>query len=141
MPRLLIGPVLRHVGTTDATVWVETDAACAVDVLGHTEDTWTVGGHHYALVTIDGLAPGTSVPYEVRLDGEQVWPPLDSSRPASRIRTQQVDATEVRLAFGSCRYQRGAITIDDKHFDDDSLACLSRELTRQDEATWPDGVL
>jgi hypothetical protein len=141
MPRLLIGPVLRHVGTTDATIWVETDADCEVDVLGHTEHTWTVAGHHYALVTVDGLAPGTSTPYEVQLDGETVWPPFDSSRPPSHIRTQQIDAAEVRLAFGSCRYQRGAITIDNKHYDDDALACLSRELTKQDDATWPDGVL
>ena len=141
MPRLLIGPVLRHVGSTDATVWVETDAACEVEVLGHTEHTWTVAGHHYALVTIDGLIPDTATAYEVRLDGEPVWPPIDSARPASRIRTQRVDATEVRLAFGSCRYERAATMIDDRRYDADSLACLSRELTTQDEASWPNGIL
>src|SRR5690242_4342421 len=102
MPRLLIGPLLRHVGPTDATVWVETDAPCQVEVLGATERTWTVGGHHYALVTITGLEPGTTNPYEVHLDGECVWPPIDSSRPPSQIRTQAEDG-RVRIAFGSCR--------------------------------------
>jgi hypothetical protein len=140
MPRLLIGPVLRHVGTTDATVWVETDAPCTVDVLGCTERTWAVAGHHYALVTVDGLRPGTSTPYEVRLDGELAWPPLDSSRPPSRIRTQG-GAEEVRLAFGSCRYGRAALKLDDRRFDADALVCCSRALAARDEADWPDAVL
>jgi phosphodiesterase/alkaline phosphatase D-like protein len=141
MPRLLIGPVLRHVGTTDATVWVETDEPCSVEVLGAVEHTWTMSGHHYALVTVDDLEPGTSHPYEVKLDGETVWPPIDSSRPPSRIRTQRPDTTEVRLAFGSCRYGRAVVKIDDPHFDADSLACYSKELTGQDESSWPDGIL
>src|SRR5436305_9610407 len=104
MPRLLIGPILRHVGTTDATVWVETDAPCEVEVLGHRERTWTVTGHHYALVAIDGLGRGTTTPYEVRLDGEIAWPPLNSTRPPSVIRTLG-DGAPLRLAFGSCRYE------------------------------------
>ena len=62
MTRLLIGPVLRHVGGTDATVFVETDGPCAVTVLGAREHTWTVGGHHFALVHVEGLAPGESCP-------------------------------------------------------------------------------
>ena len=74
MSRLVLGPLLRHVGTEDATVWVETDSPCTVEVLGCTEQTWTVAGHHYALVCVEGLAPGTSTPYDVRLDGEVVWP-------------------------------------------------------------------
>ena len=91
-------------------------------------------------MTIEGLAPATSHPYEVHLDGEQVWPPLDSSRPPSRIRTQGDDA-EVRLAFGSCRHSRAATKIDDRHFYADSLAAYGRELATQDESTWPDGIL
>lgn len=140
MPRLLIGPVLRHVGSTDATVFVETDEPCEVEILGARERTWLAGGHHYALVTVDGLQPATATPYEVRLDGDQVWPPLNSDRPPSRIRTQGGDG-EIRLAFGSCRYSRAATMIDDRHFDADSLAAYARELTTQDESTWPDGIL
>ena len=32
MAELILGPLLRHVGTDDVTVWVETDAACEVEV-------------------------------------------------------------------------------------------------------------
>ena len=141
MTRLLIGPVLRHVGSTDATVWVETDEPCEVGVLDAREHTWTVGGHHYALVHVQGLTPGEAVAYDVRLDGEQAWPPLESSRPPSRIRTLPDDATDVRLAFGSCRYGRAAVKLADKHFDADSLACYARELVTQDEAGWPQAVI
>ena len=33
-PQLVLGPLLRYVGTSTATVWVETDAAATVEVLG-----------------------------------------------------------------------------------------------------------
>jgi hypothetical protein len=103
MSGLVLGPLLRHVGTQDATVWVETDAPCTVEVLGCREQTWTVAGHHYALVCVEGLEPGTSTPYDVRLDGEVVWPLPDSEAPPSRIRTLGADR-RLKLAFGSCRY-------------------------------------
>ncbi|HEV7203662.1 MAG TPA: alkaline phosphatase D family protein [Jatrophihabitans sp.] len=142
MTRLLVGPLLRHVGTTDATVFVETDEPCDVEVLGCRESTWTVAGHHYALVEVTGLQPGTSNPYEVRLGGEVAWPPIDSSRPASRIRTQGPSTDEkVRLAFGSCRYGRAAVKLADKHFDIDSLVAYSRDLVAQPETDWPDAIL
>ena len=32
MPKLVLGPLLRYVGETQATVWVETDAAAQVEV-------------------------------------------------------------------------------------------------------------
>lgn len=32
MPQLILGPLLRQVGERDATVWVETDAPCKVEV-------------------------------------------------------------------------------------------------------------
>ena len=83
----MLGPVLRHVSRHTATVWVETDRACTVEVLGHREPTFRVAGHHYALVCVRGLAPGTSTPYEVLLDGERVWPAPRSTDPPSRIRT------------------------------------------------------
>jgi phosphodiesterase/alkaline phosphatase D-like protein len=141
--RLLVGPLLRHVGTTDATVWVETDAPCEVEVLGCRERTWTVAGHHYALVVVTGIEPGTSNEYEVRLDGELAWPPFDSSRPPSRIRTGAADESQrtVRLAFGSCRYGRAALKLNDKRFEADSLACYARELATRDAADWPDAIL
>ena len=50
MASLLLGPLLRYTGRTQATVWVETDAACEVAVLGRAAATFEVEGHHYALV-------------------------------------------------------------------------------------------
>ena len=104
MARLLLGPVLRHVGQRDATVWVETDGPCTVQVLGCRAPTFKVAGHHYALVRIDGLSPGGVHEYTVELDGDQVWPER-SDYPPSVIRTF-TDGSPVRLLFGSCRIAR-----------------------------------
>ena len=101
MPELILGPMLRYVGDHDATVWVETDGPCEVEVLGTRERTFHVEGHHYALVLIEGLEPDTSTPYTVRLDGEHVWPPADG-RPPCRIVTRGGER-RARLVFGSCR--------------------------------------
>ena len=137
--QLLLGPLLRHVGTTDATIWVETDTPCEVEVLGATERTWTVGGHHYALVEVRGLEPGTSTAYRVSLDGEPVWPPPGDERPAPRIRT--VDSERpVTITFGSCRYASSA-AVDDPKYDADALASLSRRLIGQPEEQWPQALL
>ena len=77
MADLVLGPLLRYVSETEATVWVETDEACEVAVLGAVEPTFGVDGHHYALVRVEGLKPGTEHPYDVRLDGEVRWPVRD----------------------------------------------------------------
>ena len=104
-PGLLLGPMLRHVDRTSATIWVETDAPCAVEVCGRTSPTFTVHGHHYALVLVDELEPGSTTPYEVALDGVRRWPIDGSTLPASTIRTigSEHGDRPVRLAFGSCR--------------------------------------
>ena len=47
---LLLGPVLRHVSDTTALVWVQTESAATVEVLGCSARTFAVQGHHYALV-------------------------------------------------------------------------------------------
>ena len=80
MAELVLGPLLRHVGEDEATVWVETDAACEVEVLGARERTFAVAGHHYALVHCAGLEPASTIPYAVRLDGEQVQCVLEGAR-------------------------------------------------------------
>jgi hypothetical protein len=102
MPELVLGPLLRHVGPSEATVWVETDAACEVEVLDCSVRTFRVGGHHYALVHVSGLEPGTTRRYEVRLDGEKRWPEPGSRFPPSVIRTAGEGET-TKLVFGSCR--------------------------------------
>ena len=94
--------MLRYVGATSATVWVETDTPCTVEVAGVQSRTFSVEGHHYALVIVDGLQPGTSTPYLVRLDGVVRWPEPGSALPRSIIRTLATSGPK-RLVFGSCR--------------------------------------
>ncbi|MGH3783864.1 MAG: hypothetical protein ACRDRO_25395 [Pseudonocardiaceae bacterium] len=72
--RLLLGPVLRHVGATTATVWVQTSRPAEVEVLGCRASTFTVGEQHYALVTVSGLEPGSATTYQVHLDEQLVAP-------------------------------------------------------------------
>ncbi|MFJ8672732.1 alkaline phosphatase D family protein [Streptomyces sp. NPDC093589] len=122
MAGLRLGPLLRYVDADSATVWVETDRPCEVrircgDGAGGAEHTWQVAGHHYALVPVTGLTPGSETPYEVLLDEQQAWPPPDSHFPPSVIRAlpdsagapgvgagSGTDASELRIAFGSCRW-------------------------------------
>ncbi|MBO0827225.1 MAG: alkaline phosphatase family protein [Streptosporangiales bacterium] len=140
MPRLVVGPLLRHVDTTTATVWVETDAPCTVRVLDATARTFTVHGHHYGIVDVGGLTPGTSTEYAVTLDDETVWPEPDSSFPPPRIRTQAHEGG-VRLVFGSCRM---SVPHDAEHtrtYGVDVLRAYAHRLARQDDAEWPTVLL
>jgi hypothetical protein len=101
-PQIVVGPLLRYVDATTATVWVETDRSCEVEVLGHTCTSWDVHGHHYAVVVVQGLTPGSRTTYEVHLDGQRAWPEPASPLPPSVIRTPERD-DRFRLTFGSCR--------------------------------------
>jgi hypothetical protein len=51
----VLGPLLRYAGETEVAIWVETDRACQVEILGHQARTFEVAGHHYGLVVVDGL--------------------------------------------------------------------------------------
>ena len=106
---LVLGPLLRYVGETSATIWVQTRDAGAVEVeaFGRTWQARTFGAHgrHYALVVLDGLEAGASSDYVVRIGGEQVWPepePRYAGLPASRVRLLR-RSEPTRLTFGSCR--------------------------------------
>src|SRR5207244_6687761 len=101
-PRLVLGPLLRYVGETEATIWVETDRPCEVEILGHQARTFEVSGHYYALVMIGDLRPGSEHEYQVALDGAVRWPEPDSEFPPSVLRTPD-PGRPLRLAFGSCR--------------------------------------
>ncbi len=104
--RLLLGPVLRHVGRSTAAVWVQTSRPAGVEVLGRRASTFTVCDEHYALVDIEGLEPGSVTSYQVHLDGDLVWPRPGSPWPESWIRTRGA-GTDVQVVFGSCRRARG----------------------------------
>src|SRR3712207_4256251 len=139
-PVLLLGPLLRHVDPVSATVWVETDRPCVVDVLGRRAPTFCVGGHHYALVVVEGLEPGSTTPYEVRLDDVRVWPPEDSAFPPSRIRTPGRPGP-FRLAFGSCRYASPRTVEDSEGIPPDALDLYAQQLAAQPEDRWPDALV
>lgn len=102
---LVLGPLLRHVDETSASVWVQTAASATVTV-GTDDGTWSARtfaceGFHFALVLVDGLAPGSSREYSVAIDDETVWP-VGATCPAPRITTLD-RSRPTRLAFGSCR--------------------------------------
>jgi hypothetical protein len=101
MPELLIGPLLRFVSETDATIWVETSEQCEVEILGRREPTFRFEDHHYALVRLEGLDPDSTYEYEVALDGRQAWPALEGM-PPSKISTLG-GSDPLEIAFGSCR--------------------------------------
>ncbi|CAN5914860.1 alkaline phosphatase D family protein [soil metagenome] len=146
MPHLVLGPLQRFADDSTATVWVETDAACEVAVLGATARTFRVHGHHYALVEIGGLEPATTYDYEVALDGNRVWPPGDYDLPQPVIRTRGTDG--VRIAFGSCR---GAAPLeppwtlqkdqDERGLGPDALTAYAHRMIGADADEWPDLLL
>jgi hypothetical protein len=145
MAHLVLGPILRYTGSTQATVWVETDGPCEVAVLDARQRTFAVEGHHYALVVLDDLEQGAVRPYEVALDGTRVWPP-DDGRPPSTIHTREHER-RARLIFGSCRVgdpERAPYTLPEsahpQAFGIDALWALSRRLQAGGEE-WPDCLL
>jgi PhoD-like phosphatase len=142
---LVLGPLLRYAGTESASFWVETSAACEVEVLGHRAQTFTVEGHHFALVLVDDLEPGSVVAYDVRLNGRLAWPPNDG-RPASAVHTRSHER-RVRLVFGSCRVGDPQPTSTESPWPNelartgvDALWVYARQLQRG-EVDWPDGLL
>ncbi|MDQ3677578.1 MAG: alkaline phosphatase family protein, partial [Actinomycetota bacterium] len=147
MANLLIGPMLRYVGDTAATVWLETDGPCVVEILGHRAETFQVNGRHYAIVAIGGLAPGCCVEYEVQLDGVRRWPEADGAWPASRIRTLPRSGP-IELVFGSCRVTRPhrppyTLSPDEHELGTgiDALYALAVRMCGQQAERWPHMLL
>ena len=152
---LVLGPLLRYAGESDATLWVETGSACEVEVrageTSHRSRTFQVGEHHYALVYIEDLEPGSTYEYSVRLDGEEVWPEEGSSFPKPVIRTTKPDGGELTLAFGSCRIaapheppytlKRRVVARGGGYYERDALYALAYRMRRQPVEDWPDTLL
>ena len=103
---LVLGPMMRYVDETSASLWVETRAAGRVSVRAGDSSweaaTFSVHGHHYALVELEGLEPGTVTPYVVEVDGTEAWPDPTSGFPPPAVATLQA-GKPLRMAFGSCR--------------------------------------
>jgi PhoD-like phosphatase len=144
VPELILGPMLRYLDESQATIWMETDGPCEVEVLGRKEPTFCVEDHHYALIPITGLEPGATYPYEVRLDGEVRWPEPDSEFPPSTIRP--IDPEErLKIVFGSCRVavpHREPWNLspdeDERGREVDALYALALRMAKDDPADWPD---
>jgi phosphodiesterase/alkaline phosphatase D-like protein len=146
MPDLVLGPLQRFADETSATVWVETDAPCEVEVLGATADTFTVHGHHYALVEITGLEADTMYAYDVALDGRRVWPPPDDVLPDPVVRTRSDNGA--RIAFGSCRSAaplEPPWTLDqaedERGLGPDALIAYAQRMIDAEPDAWPDLLL
>jgi PhoD-like phosphatase len=144
MADLLLGPLLRYVSETEATIWVETSERCEVEILGRREPTFCVAGHHYALVRLDDLEPGGFYEYTVELDGEQRWPPRDSDLPPSAIRTFS-PGKPLDICFGSCRVALPHEEPYTRSKDEnkagrelDALHVLARQMIRDDREEWPE---
>ena len=151
-PELVLGPLLRYTGERDATVWVESDIPREVEVTvdgsSHRSRTFSVEDHHYALVLITGLTPGTSYEYSVSLDGALVWPKEDDPFPPPVIRTIGSD-DKLTLTFGSCRVsvphqlpytkKRGVIARGTLGgYERDALYALALRMRREKQESWPD---
>lgn len=147
MAGLRLGPLLRYVDGSSATVWAETDGPGTAEVrcpdgTGGSSGTFQVCGHHYALVRVTGLTPGTATPYEVHVDGERVWPlarePFPSF-PPSVIRTPAGD-DRARISFGSCRWASPP-TGEPDPVGPDALDALAKRIAADPEGERPDVLL
>ncbi len=138
---LVLGPILRYVGESEATVWVQTARAATVTVSSEgrawNARTFAVHGFHYALVHVDRLEPGSVRTYAVAVDGTSAWPPPDSPYPASRIATIN-PATSARIAFGSCRTSVPHDAEGNRTDGIDALRAYAVRMARDDGASWPD---
>ena len=141
---LVLGPLLRYASESEATIWVETDGPCEVEVLGRREPTFGVGGHHYALVRLEGLEPGGSYEYEVSLDGERRWPEPGGELPASAIQAF-APGRSLDVCFGSCRVaapheEPYTLTQDQSEdgYELDALHVLARQMIEGDRDEWPE---
>jgi hypothetical protein len=141
---LRLGPLLRYADGSSATIWVESSRPCTAEVRcadgsGGSARTFQVAGHHYALVPVSGLTPGTTRSYEVYLDDARVWPLTEapfSAFPPSEIHTPAED-DGVRVAFGSCRWAAPAA---DEHdpVGPDALDTLAARIAADPEGSRPD---
>jgi hypothetical protein len=152
MAALVLGPMNRWASTDEATVWVETDAACEVEVRADGAPpargtTFEVEGHHYAIVRVSGLPEDAATPYTVALDGAPVWPEAGSPFPPSTLRTHSARGG-ARIVFGSCRTaypHEHPFTLGPDEFDCgrevDALRAVALRMAASDPDEWPHAVL
>ena len=147
MPEVLVGPMLRFIGETEATIWLEVDEPCEVEILGTKASTFTVKDHHFALVALEGLEPGEARDYEVHAGEQRIWPPEGYEFPHPQVKTI-AKGGDLRLLFGSCRcsaphhwphttqrwWNRKGRGID-------ALHTFALRMLRQPRALWPNAMV
>ena len=133
--------------TREATVWVETDGPCERRGPRPQRADLHVAGHHYALVVLEDLEPGSTMPYEVAARRRRCWPPPDDPYPPCVIRTHTHDES-LRLAFGSCRVSVPHTTPyvlskddDQRGREVDALLALVERMRHEPSDEWPDALL
>ena len=140
---LVLGPIMRYVDETSASIWVETrsDSRVRVRAAGRdwTARTFAVHGHHYALVEADGLDPGSVLPYTLEIDGVHVWPDPASEFPPPVIATLK-PGKPLRLAYGSCRTSVPHDESGNRTHGVDSLRAYALAMASGDNRPWPDLV-
>lgn len=140
---LVLGPMMRYVDETSASIWVETGSAARVSVRAGGRDwqagTFAVHGHHYALVEVDGLEPGTVTPYTLEVNGTKVWPDPGSGFPPSMIATLK-PGKPLRMAYGSCRTSVPHDKSGNRTHGVDSLRAYALRMATGDDTPWPDLV-
>ena len=141
---LVLGPMMRYVDETSASIWVETRTAARVSVRAGGRNweagTFSVHGHHYALVEADGLDPGSVLPYTLEIDGAQVWPEPASGFPPPVIATLK-PGKPLRMAYGSCRTSVPHDESGNRTHGVDSLRAYALAMAAGGELPWPDLVV
>ncbi len=140
---LVLGPMMRYVDQTSASIWVETRDNARVTVsagAGQWEArTFAVHGHHYALVEVDGLEPGSVTPYTVAVNGVPVWPEPGTGFLPPVIATLK-PGKPLRLAFGSCRTSVPHDGSGNRSHGVDALRAYALEMSSGGKEPWPDLV-
>lgn len=141
---LVLGPMMRYVDETSASIWLETRNDSRVTVrAGHRSweaRTFAVHGHHYALVEADGIEPGSVLPYTAEIDGVQVWPETESGFPPPVIATLK-PGKPLRMAYGSCRTSVPHDATGNRTHGVDSLRAYSLAMAARGGVAWPDLVV
>ncbi|MEV7457140.1 alkaline phosphatase D family protein [Pseudarthrobacter oxydans] len=142
-PELVLGPMMRYVDQTSASIWVETRDNARVTVSAGAAEwearTFAVHGHHYALVEADGLEPGSVTPYTVAVNGVPVWPEPGTGFPPPVIATLK-PGKPLRLAFGSCRTSVPHDESGNRSHGVDALRAYALAMSSGGKEPWPDLV-
>lgn len=142
-PELVLGPMMRYVDQTSASIWVETRDTARVTVSAGAGEwearTFAVHGHHYTLVEVDGLEPGSVTPYTVAVNGVPVWPEAGTGFLPPAIATLK-PGKPLRLAFGSCRTSVPHDGSGNRSHGVDALRAYALEMSSGGGEPWPDLV-